>query len=111
MSHTKLLNLLLSSTQFKKQLLVYHPECLSRTLEEVKNYFGHLGNAQLCENYFLAYVLERDSYALSTFQTFLKATCYRLDIPPILLDHLEETCDDAEKQMILLLSVHYYFVN
>lgn len=108
------LTFLLSTRQFIKQIQIHRPECLGKKGKEreITNNFKKLEPfIGTIENLILEHVIERDGFELLTFQTFLKCVCYKLHLPCIELKNLDDTCNDPEKQMILLLSIYYYFVN
>lgn len=115
MIHNRL-NFLLSSRQFKKQLQINRQD-LENWLEnepETINNFQEIdqdNDRYAIENSLISYLNKNDGLALLTFQTFLRSICYRLDISCIDLKRLRETCNNKEQQMVLLLGIHFYFVN
>lgn len=112
------LNFLLSSKQFIKHMKIPIP-LNNNYNKNTYSYFGELENQNdkdeksrkdLAENHFLHSVL-RDKNKVDVFQTFLDSMCMKLNIPFIMLRDLNLTCETSERQLILLILLHYYFVN
>ena len=106
------LNFLLSSNQFIKYMKIPIPIKNNNTYR----YFGELENQNekkkmvLAENHFLHSVLQNKTKT-DAFQTFLDSMCKKMDIPFIMLHDLNMTCKTSERQLVLLILLHYYFVN
>lgn len=112
MTHHKL-SFLLSSRQFSKQIEIHYPHIV--LVHNEKCAFFHEikknENDYLPEDIFIHHLIKSNSYVKKTFQIFLRHRCFSLDIPCIELDDLNGTAQSAERQTILLLAIHYYFVN
>lgn len=107
------LSFLFTSQQFSKFVEEQFPECLSLKHTHMdKNYFDKIEDSThtLYFSRLLNYVLSTNGRYKKQFQRFLQNKCTSLlNIPVIDLDNLSDKCNTKESQIILLLSMVYYF--
>lgn len=101
------LSFLLSSKQFVKQM---NFDPFDDDANDAKEYFFDQLGEGFVENSFLHLVIHNKTKA-DPFQTFVNSICHKLSISPIKLSELSETCRSPERQLILLILLHYYFVH
>ena len=114
---SKKLSFLFSSKQFSKFIEQQYPKCFSlpfiSNYEDIDlSYFDKLDDFIQTGYYtlFLHYLLHTNISLKQKFQRFLNDKCHILQVEPIDLDCLKETCSNYERQTILILSMLYYFI-
>lgn len=107
------LSFLFTSQQFSKFVEEQFPESLSYKHKHTeKNIFDKLEDIThtLYFSELLDFILSTKGRYKKQFQRFLQNKCMSLlNIPVIDLDNLKETCNTKEAQIILLISMVYYF--
>lgn len=113
-SHSKKnkLSFMVTTQQFSKYVEQQFPECIYQKHNE--NYLFRFDKIEdiVHTGYFILffnYILKTNDIYKQTFQRFLKNKCIYLNIPIIDLKNINETCDTYDRQVILILSIVYYF--